>query len=107
MSEKNKLNADSALWYDPLSRYPFEFHVHLRQLAVWLHAAQSLPVWPRQHGTENHHFDDADAGGGECRHRISTDRTNQIADQGSGGVNSSLGEALIIRPPRSRPSADG
>ena len=28
MSEKNKSNADSALWHDPLSRYLSEFHEH-------------------------------------------------------------------------------
>ena len=34
MSEKNKSNADSALWHDPLSRYLSEFHEHLRQLGL-------------------------------------------------------------------------
>ena len=33
-----------------------------------LHATQSLSARPRQHGTENHHFDDRDAGRGECCH---------------------------------------
>ena len=36
-------------------------------------------------------------GRGGCRHQIATARTNQIADQGSGGLNSPLSGALSLR----------
>ncbi len=72
-----------------------------------MHATQPLSARPRHLGTENHHFDDRDAGCGECRHPIATSRSSQIADQGSGGLSSPLGGALIIQPPRSQSSVDG